>query len=120
MNRQWGTWLGWVVVGAALLLALASGRAFGAPISTEAAAGPSQATAARERVKALAARPELARALEKHGIVPGQAEARVDAMSDAEVLSLAGRLDALPAGGALSNEQVLLVILLVLLLVILL
>ncbi len=32
MNRQLGTWLGWLLVCAALLLALASGRAFGAPI----------------------------------------------------------------------------------------
>jgi hypothetical protein len=119
MIRQLGTWLGWLLIGAALLLALASGRAFGAPISTEAAAAPSRAAEARERVKALAARPELAKSLQAYGIVPGEAAARVDAMSDAEVLSLAGRLDALPAGGALSNEQVLLVILLVLLLVIL-
>jgi hypothetical protein len=52
------------------------------------------------------------------GIVPQEAAARVDAMSDAEVLQLAGRLDAALAGGQLTNEQLLLIIIIVLLLVI--
>lgn len=46
--------------------------------------------------------------------------ARVDAMSDAEVLQLAGRLDAAAAGGQISNETLLLFILILLLLIILL
>jgi hypothetical protein len=58
--------------------------------------------------------------MEKMGIPPEKAAARVDAMSDAEVSQLAGRLDALPAGGAMSTEEWLLVIVVILLVVIIL
>jgi hypothetical protein len=54
------------------------------------------------------------------GIAPRDAAARVDAMADAEVLQLAGRLDAALAGGQVSNETLLLIIVIVLLLIILL
>jgi len=65
-------------------------------------------------------RPDLAKGLEKMGIVPQEALARVDAMNDAEVLQLAGRLDAALAGGQISNQTLLLIIIIVLLLIILL
>ena len=44
----------------------------------------------------------------------------VGAMNEAEVASLAGKLDALPAGGALSNQDLILILIVVLLVVILL
>lgn len=65
----------------------------------------SQANNDRERVKALVARPELAKQLQALGVPPEKARARVDAMTDAEVSTLAGRLDALPAAGAFSDWQ---------------
>jgi hypothetical protein len=74
----------------------------------------------RERVKAMLARPEVAAEMQKMGIAPGDAAARVDAMSDAEVRTLAGRLDAMPAGGELSTQEWLLVILAILLVIIIL
>jgi hypothetical protein len=74
----------------------------------------------RERVKVMLERPELAQELQKMGIAPDEARARVDAMTPAEVAQVAGRLDSLPAGGAMSNRDLLLVILLVVLLVVLL
>jgi hypothetical protein len=77
------------------------------------------AASERERVKALVARPEVARKLETLGVLPGDAQARIDALTDAEVAALAARIDALPAGG-LSDTQWLLVIVIILLLVILL
>jgi hypothetical protein len=73
----------------------------------------------RERVMTLVERPDIAQALEKMGIPADQAKARVGAMSEAEVASLAGKLDALPAGGALSNQDFLFIIIVVLLVVIL-
>jgi hypothetical protein len=79
-----------------------------------------QAQDERARVKALLERPELAKGLEKYGIAPQEALKRVDAMTDAEVAQLAGRLDAAVAGGQISNETLLLIIVLVLLLIILL
>lgn len=95
--------------------ALAAPRAHGEMITTDAL----QAGDERARVKAMLERPEVAREMQKMGIAPEQAAARVDAMADAEVRQLAGRLNAVPAGGALSTEQWLLVIIVVLLVLIL-
>jgi uncharacterized protein DUF6627 len=74
----------------------------------------------RARVKSILERPQLAKGLEKMGIAPQEALARIDAMNDAEVLQLAGRLDAALAGGQVSNETLLLIIVIVLLLIIIL
>jgi hypothetical protein len=73
----------------------------------------------RDRVMALIERPEVAQQLEKMGIPLGEAKDRVAAMSEAEVASLAGRLDALPAGGALSNQDFLIILIIVLIVVLL-
>ena len=72
----------------------------------------------RERVKSMLERPELAAQLEKMGVSPADAKARVDAMTPEEVSQLAGRLDQLAAGGALSNQDLLLIIILLLVLII--
>jgi len=74
----------------------------------------------RERVKSMLERPELAAELQKMGVSAADAKARVDAMTPQEVAQLAGRLDQLAAGGALSNQDLLLVIILLLLLIIIL
>jgi hypothetical protein len=106
----------------ALLLALALATAFVMPranagmIATD-EAPQVQPQSERERVKALVARPEVAKQLGDLGVAPGDAAARVDAMTDAEVLQLAGRIDSLIAGGVLSNDQLLIIILLIVLLV---
>jgi len=74
----------------------------------------------RERVKSMLERPELAAQLEKMGVSAADAKARVDAMTPEEVSQLAGRLDQLAAGGAISNQDLLLIIILLLLLIIIL
>ena len=74
----------------------------------------------RERVQQLLARPEVQQELEKHGLAPADAAARVQAMSDSEVAQLAGRLDSLPAGAAISNDELLLIIIIILLVALLL
>jgi hypothetical protein len=74
----------------------------------------------RTRVKGMLERPEVAAELQKMGIPADHARARVDAMTPSEVAQLAGRLDALPAGGAVSDRDLLLVVILVLLLILIL
>jgi len=91
-------------------------RANAAMIATDAALPPA---AEREHLKALLARPEVGAALQKMGLSAPDAAARVDAMTDAEVAQLAGRIDALPAGGALSNQELGLIILVVILVLLL-
>ena len=68
----------------------------------------------KSRVKELLARPEAAAELQKMGIAPAEAAARVDAMTPQEVAQLAGRLDSLPAGGQTRTDTILIIILIVL------
>lgn len=106
----------WVVLAFGLAAALLMPQAHAGMIGTEAA----QAQDERIRVKAMLERPELAKGLEKMGLTPSEAVARIDALGDGEVLQLAGRLDAAIAAGQVSNETLLLIIILVLVLIILL
>ena len=106
----------WIVIAFGVAAALTVPQVHAGMIGTESV----QAQDERGRVKALLERPDLAKSLQKMGIAPQEALGRVDAMSDAEVLQLAGRLDAALAGGQISNETLLIVIVLVLLLIILL
>jgi hypothetical protein len=96
----------------ALALTLAVPQAYAGMIGIE--------DAERDRVKSMLERPELAAQLEKMGVSAADAKARVDAMTPQEVSQLAGRLDQLAAGGALSNQDLLLIIILILLLIIIL
>jgi hypothetical protein len=104
----------WIVLAFGLAAALLLPPTYGGVISTETVHAQDE----RARVRALVERPELAAALSKMGIAPHEAAARVDAMSDAEVLQLAGRLDAALAGGQITNEQLLLIIIILLLIII--
>ena len=72
----------------------------------------------RERVKSMLERPETKAEMQKMGVAPADAAARVDAMTAEEVRSLAGRLDQLPAGGRVSDQTLLIIIILILLIVI--
>jgi len=94
-----------------LALALAVPQAYAGMIGVEGTE--------RERVKTMLERPEIAAQLEKLGVPPGEARERVDAMTPQEVSELAGRVDALAAGGA-SNQDLLLIIILILLLILIL
>jgi hypothetical protein len=73
-------------------------------IATEDAAADARSSGERERLKALVARPELARQLQALGVPPEDAQSRVDAMTNSEVRTLAGRIDALPAAGAMFTD----------------
>lgn len=95
-----------VVLAAALLGSLTVlAPANAGVIGTEDAARDSQSSSERERIKALVARPEVAKQLQTLGVPPDKAKSRVDAMTDSEVRTLAGRIDALPAAGAFSDWQ---------------
>jgi hypothetical protein len=99
------------IIAALFLLAAAPARA--GMISSDQAI--TQPPSDRERVQQLLARPDVQKELEKHGIAATDAAARVQAMSDSEVAQLAGRLDSLPAGAAITNDELLLIIIIILL-----
>jgi hypothetical protein len=58
-----------------------------------------QGTTARERMGAFLDRADVRSALESHGVSAAEAKARVAALSEDEVKSLAAQFDSLPAGG---------------------
>ena len=84
-------------------------------VGTDQVAAPQQSE--RERVKAMIARPEVAKKLEMFGVLPADAQSRVDALTDAEITTLAARIDALPAGGLTNTEWLLIVIGVILLII---
>ena len=86
-------------------------------IATEQAL-PDELRGERARVNALLERPEVAQQLEKMGLPADQAKARVAAMNDAEVASLAGKLDTAIAAGAMSNTDLIIILLIVLLILV--
>ena len=57
------------------------------------------ASADRAHVYSVLEREDVRAQLQAHGVSPADVKARVDAMSDEEVVQLAGRIDSLPAGG---------------------
>jgi hypothetical protein len=95
--------------------ALSCGTASAELVGTDEAAAsvePANPNADREKVRAFLERPEVVKQLQAMGVSPDEAKARVGAMSDAEVRLVAGRLDALPAGGRMTDFQLIMVILL--------
>jgi hypothetical protein len=83
-------------------------------ISAEAVAHVSAATSTSAHTRALAAleRDDVAQALAERGVDLGQAKARVLALTDAEALDLANRIDSAPAGGDIIGTIVFLFVLL--------
>ena len=53
----------------------------------------------RQKLDTLLQREDVRAELERNGVNPAQAAARVAALSDAEAAAIAGRIDSLPAGG---------------------
>ena len=64
-------------------------------VSTESVA----VAGSRERVVAFLERADVQLQIESMGVSPQDVKARVAALSDAEVTSLAGKIDSMPAGG---------------------
>jgi hypothetical protein len=68
-------------------------------VSTDEVVAAAQPQGSRERLRELLARSEVRSQLQDFGVSPAAAQQRVSAMTDAEVASLAGQIDSLPAGG---------------------
>ena len=68
---------------------------------------PDRESATRQRIQALLARDEVRAEMIELGVDPDEAARRVDALTESELLTLAGRLDQLPAGeGVLTTALV--------------
>lgn len=102
---------GWRAVLIAGALAFLCGPASAEIVSTEQALPQSD----RDRVRMFLDRDGVEDQLKVLGVAPETARQRVQALTDEEVRTIAGRLDALPAGAALSSTDLILILLIVIL-----
>jgi hypothetical protein len=85
-----------------LLMAMISApvnSVFAAMVGTEAIMAVPDTSGTRDQVRSLLDRPDVQSQLTARGIDPAEAKARVDSLSDAEVMHLADKIDQLPTGG---------------------
>jgi len=68
-------------------------------VETETVLAITQAQNARENILNLLERKDVQEAMIAQGINPLEAKARVDSLSDAEIMRIADKMDQLPAGG---------------------
>ena len=107
------------IVAPALVVALVSGgyasTAQAAVIGTQQALSAERRAATETHVREAFARQDVRQAMERMGVDPADAEARVASLSDAELMQVQGQVDRLPAGGsALAVVGVVFVVVLIL------
>ncbi len=82
-----------------LLVCMPVHSVLAAMIKTETVMDAARGQEAREYLHHLLARQEVQTALIARGITPLEAKARIDSLSDGEVIRIADQIDQLPAGG---------------------
>jgi hypothetical protein len=82
-----------------LLIAIPYQPLLAAMVPTEATIYQFKAQDARDHLKTLISRDDIKTALISQGIDPDEAKARVDSLSDSEVIDVADKIEQLPAGG---------------------
>jgi hypothetical protein len=83
-----------------MLLAVPYQSAFAGMIGTETVMYGSRAQEARDYMNRVLARKDVQKEFISQGIDPAEAKARIDSLTEAEVVNLAGQLEQLPAGGS--------------------
>ncbi|WP_089660280.1 PA2779 family protein [Franzmannia pantelleriensis] len=84
----------------------------GSLVSTQDALSADQVSADRERINEMLSRQDVQDQLVAQGVDPADVEARVAALSDAEVRQMAEQLDDLPAGASVVGALVFIFVLL--------
>ncbi|HET9641855.1 MAG TPA: PA2779 family protein [Burkholderiaceae bacterium] len=85
------------------LFAMSFQSAMAGMIGTDQAAGPGTTQTERAALVSLLNRSDIGNQLQAHGVDPDAAKARVASMTDQEVRTLSGQIDALPAGASNSG-----------------
>lgn len=110
-----GSVSGWKAAFAAIAFAFVCVPVSAGIVSTEEVLSRSD----RERVQVFLEREGVEDRLKALGVAPELTKKRVDSMTDEEVLVVAGRIDALPAGGALDKTDWIIILLIVILVLVL-
>ena len=98
-----------------LLMSVPYQSALAAMIGTETMIDIARGQEAREYVNTMLVREDVQTTLITHGIDPREAKARVDSLSDAEVVRMVDQIEQLPAGGDIGIISALIIILLLIL-----
>jgi len=101
-----------------LLLSVPYQAAFAALVETETMLDMSRGQEARETLKQFMARKDIRTAIVSQGVDPLEADARLNSLSDAEVIQLADQIDQLPAGGDVLGLAIAVLVIVILVLVI--
>ena len=83
---------------------------FAAIVGTEAVINEPAVESARAKVRAFMERRDVQDILTARGIDPLEARARVSSLSDAEVQTIAAKIDELPAGGSVVGALVVIIV----------
>jgi Flp pilus assembly protein TadB len=92
-----------LLVAVLLLMSFFHQSASAAMIGTEQLLPPDRNQKTRDHLHQLIARENIREALAARGIDPDEAEARIDSLTDDETELIAGKIDALPAGGNIAG-----------------
>jgi hypothetical protein len=98
-----------------LVMSVPYQSALAAMVGTETVIDIARGHEARDYVNSILVREDVQGVFIAQGIDPREAKARVDSLSDAEVVRLADQIEQLPAGGDVGVISVLIIILLVVL-----
>ena len=98
-----------------LLMSVPYQSALAAMIGTETMIDIARGQEAREYVNSMLVREDVQATLIAQGIDPQEAKARVDSLSDAEIVRLVDQIEQLPAGGDIGIISALVIILLLVL-----
>ena len=101
-----------------MLLSVPYQAAFAALVQTETLLDMSRGQEARETLKQFMARKNVRSAIVSQGVDPLEADARLNSLSDAEVIQLADQIDQLPAGGDFLGLVIAVLVIVILVLVI--
>jgi hypothetical protein len=113
LKRLWG------VIATVAVMCVLPTLVGAALVSTDQAIGQGAAEQDRARVQAFLDRADAREQLQALGVDELAAKDRVAGLTDQEVHALAQKLETLPAGGDLSNNQIIAILLIVLLVVLL-
>ena len=102
-----------------LIVSIPCQSIFAALINTETVFDSVRGQEARDQLKQFLAREDVQAALTAQGLDPMDAKARIDALSDDEVIRIADQIDQLPAGGGAIGVLLLVTLALFIVLVIL-
>ena len=102
-----------------MLLSVPYQAAFAALVQTETVLDMSRGQEARETLKQFMARKDVRSAIVSRGVGPLEADARLNSLTDAEVIQLADQIDQLPAGGDVVGLAIGVLVIVILVLVIL-